>query len=104
MAEMEIEEIKEQFVKALSPVRIYLFGSFAAGTNTDESDYDFYIVLNDSTRDLAEASANAYRSIRHVKKRPVDIVVGTDSRFEERKLQPTIENEVFTKGVLLYGN
>jgi hypothetical protein len=39
-----------------------------------------------------------------VKQRPVDILVGTKSRFDERKNQFTVENEVFHKGVLLYGS
>ena len=37
----EIEELKNQFVKQLSPIKIYLFGSFANGTNTENSDFDF---------------------------------------------------------------
>ena len=37
-----------------------------------------------------------------MKQRPVDIVVGTVSRFEGRKEIPSIENEVYRKGVLLY--
>jgi hypothetical protein len=37
-----------------------------------------------------------------VKKRPVDIIVGTKSRFESRKDIPSIENEVYKKWVLLY--
>ena len=44
----------------------------------------------------------AYRSIRKIKNRPVDIVVGTESRFEDRKNIPSLENEVSKKGVLLY--
>jgi len=45
-----------------------------------------------------------YKDIRGVKQRPVDILVGTKSRFDERKNQFTVENEVFHKGVLLYGS
>ena len=38
----EIEAIKRQFVEQLSPLRIYLFGSFAEGKSTPDSDLDFY--------------------------------------------------------------
>lgn len=41
-------------------------------------------------------------TICKVEQRPVDIVVGTVSRFEARKEIPSIENEVYRKGVLLY--
>jgi predicted nucleotidyltransferase len=98
----EIEELKNQFVKQLSPIRIYLFGSFANGTNTENSDFDFYIVVNDNVTDLAEMTTNAYKAIRLTKQRPVDIIVGTRSRFDERKHAMSVENEVFEKGVLLY--
>lgn len=36
------------------------------------------------------------------KQRPVDIILGTQSRFEARKEVPSVENEVYRKGVLLY--
>ena len=37
----EIEELKSRFVEQLAPVGIYLFGSYATGEYTDESDFDF---------------------------------------------------------------
>lgn len=98
----EIEDLKNQFIKQLAPVRIYLFGSFADGTNTDDSDFDFYIVVDDKTTDLVGATASAYKAIRTIKQRPVDIIVGTSSRFDERKNMIFVENEVMKKGVLLY--
>ncbi len=99
----EIEELRDQFVSQIAPLRVYLFGSFADGTNREQSDFDFYIVVKDGTKDIAEVTSRAYRSIRRIKRRPVDIIVGTESRFNERKDLPTVENEVFRKGVLLYG-
>ena len=98
----EIEELKNQFVKQLSPIRTYLFGSFANGTNSENSDFDFYIVVDDKVTDLVEMTASAYKAIRTTKQRPVDIIVGTSSRFNERKNMMSVENEVFEKGVLLY--
>ena len=98
----EIKELKNQFVKQLSPIRIYLFGSFANGTNSENSDFDFYIVVDDKVTDLVEMTVSAYKAIRTTKQRPVDIIVGTSSRFNERKNMMSVENEVFEKGVLLY--
>ena len=99
----EIDLLKTKIAEQISPLKIYLFGSFAEGKQTGDSDYDFYVVVSDDTKDMIETTAKAYKSIRHVKQRPVDIIVGTNSRFEERKHKATVENEVFTKGVLLYG-
>lgn len=99
----EIEEIKSCFVDQLMPLRVYLFGSYANGTQTEDSDLDFYIVVNDGAVDLADLAAQAYKSIRKIKKRPVDILIGTHSYFEAKKIIPSVENEVYQKGVLLYG-
>lgn len=99
----EINELCDQFVAQLSPARVYLFGSYADGVPHEQSDLDFYIVMKDGTGDLADLTARAYRSIRRIKRRPVDIIVGTESRFDERKTRPTVESEVSRKGVLLYG-
>lgn len=58
--------------------------------------------MNDTVTDLVEVTANAYKSIRKIKQRPVDIIVGTQSRFNERKEMMSVENEVYKKGVLVY--
>lgn len=99
----EIEQLANRFVDQLAPLRVYLFGSYADGSYTDDSDFDFYIVVEDDAANIADLTTQAYRAIRRIKTRPVDIVIGTNSRFEERKSIPSVENEVFRKGVLLYG-
>ena len=94
----EIEVIKQKLVDQIKPIGVYLFGSFANGTAHADSDFDFYIIVDDNEKDLHAVAT------RGVKQRPVDILVGTKSRFDERKNQFTVENEVFHKGVLLYGS
>lgn len=103
MLDNEINAIKDKFIKELSPRRIYLFGSYASGTYNKDSDFDFYIIVDDNVDNIADLTALAYKSIRKIKQRPVDIVIGTNSRFEKRKEIPSVENEVYSKGVLLYG-
>ncbi|MCR5789911.1 MAG: nucleotidyltransferase domain-containing protein [Lachnospiraceae bacterium] len=101
--EKEIEQIKDRFVSELSPLKIYLFGSYANGTANEDSDFDFYIVVKDGSKSLVDLTAEAYRSIRSVRSRAVDIIVGTESSFEHRKNRMGIENEVMNKGILIYG-
>lgn len=62
-----IEELKEQFISQLKPLKIYLFGSFADGTYTEESDFDFYIIVSDEVKELKDLTTQAYRSIRKIK-------------------------------------
>ncbi len=98
----EIEIIKQKLIEQVNPICIYLFGSFANGTAHADSDFDFYIIVDDNEKDLHAVATSAYKAIRGVKQRPVDILVGTKSRFDERKDQFAIENEVFHKGILIY--
>ena len=99
----EILALKDRIVEQLSPLKVYLFGSFADGTSGEDSDYDFYIVVEDSKTDWYDQTLQAYKAIRPLRTRPVDILVGTNSSFEKRKRHPGIEQEVDQKGVLLYG-
>lgn len=103
MPEQEIERIKDKFISHLSPERIYLFGSFAEGKEREDSDFDFYIVVKDDTENIVDLTAEAYRAIRDIRSRAVDIIINTKSHFEKHKFRVGIENEVMNRGVLLYG-
>ena len=99
-----INEIVKCFIDHIDPLMVILFGSFADGTYTDESDYDFYLVVEDDqiVSDMVEA---AYNAVLYVKNRPVDIIVGTRSRFERKRYAKhslMIEGEVQRNGILLY--
>ena len=67
-----------------------------------DSDYDFYVVVPDDAGNKIELSQKAYKSLRWVRKRPVDIVVGYESSFDERAKEDTLEKVVKQEGVLLY--
>ena len=102
MPDKEIEALLACFIERLSPERIYLFGSYADDTYSEDSDIDFYIVVRNDVSDLAGETTEAYKAIRHIKQKPVDIIVGTAKWFESRKDGLTVENEVYRKGKLLY--
>lgn len=103
MPDEEIMRLKDCIVSQLSPLQVYLFGSYACGTPAPDSDYDFYIVVDDDKTDWHDQTVQAYRAIRPFRTRPVDILVGTKSNFEKRKSYASIEREVAQKGILLYG-
>ena len=46
--EQKIPEIKEQIIRELDPEKIILFGSYAWGTPTDDSDVDLFIIKKSS--------------------------------------------------------
>ena len=86
----ESEELKEQFISQLKPLKIYLFGSFADGTYTEESDFDFYIIVSDEVKELKDLTTQAYRSIRKIKN--VLLILSVD------KIEISLR---FTKALLL---
>lgn len=48
--------------------------------------------------DLIDAIGRAYVLISKIRKRYIDIIVGTSDKFDARRSLPTIEKEVDTKG------
>ncbi len=102
MVTAEIRSIAERLEQSVNPQKIYLFGSFARGDERADSDYDFYLVMPDTVTDKLAVSQNAYRSLRGLKRRSVDIVVGSISSFNERKKRNTLENIIAREGIVLY--
>lgn len=102
MVTEEIRAIAERLEQSVNPQKIYLFGSYARNEEREDSDYDFYLIMSDSVTDRLAVSQDAYRSLRGLKRRSVDIVVGSVSGFEERKKRKTLENIISREGVVLY--
>ena len=102
MVTNEIRSIAKRLEETVKPQKIYLFGSFARNEEHLGSDYDFYLVMPDSVTDRLAVSQTAYRSLRGMKRCPVDIVVGSVSGFEERKKRRTLESVIDREGVVLY--
>lgn len=98
----ELSAITEKIIQTLLVRQIWLFGSFAYGSPRKDSDYDIYVVIPDNTLRQIEAMQQISYAIWSVQKRQVDVLVQSQSRFDELKTLPTIENEVYSKGVLLY--
>lgn len=98
----ELKHISQRIVEALSPCKIYLFGSYAKDTYTENSDYDIYVICPDGAGDAISLSQRGYRALRGIRKKPVDLLIGFESKFKERENLPTIEQEVKRTGVLLY--
>lgn len=103
MPDNEVNILRDKMVEQLSPLKIYLFGSFAEGKQNERSDYDFYVIMRDGIYDMVSLTASAYKAIRNYQTRPVDIIIGTQSRFEERVNIPSVEYDVSRKGVVVYG-
>jgi predicted nucleotidyltransferase len=100
----EILKIKDIILGSVDCEKIFLFGSYAYGTPTADSDYDFYVVLKD---DFPEKPIIAMQMISRSlmdsdTRMPVDVLANYKTRFEYRSTQPTLERKILREGVLLH--
>ncbi|MCL2222822.1 MAG: nucleotidyltransferase domain-containing protein [Oscillospiraceae bacterium] len=99
----EIAEIQALIADSVPVLQIYIFGSYADGTHDSDSDYDFYVVIPDDSMRPLDATRKISMALRSVRKRPIDVLAGSESRFNKFKNIYSIEKEVLDKGVKLYG-
>ena len=100
----ELDTLKEIIVNTVPVEQIYLFGSYANGSQGEDSDLDLYVVLNDSIQiRLIDAVTKIRLAIGRKKTMPVDILANTLSRYRERAEWPTIERTISREGIKIYG-
>ncbi len=97
-----IEEVKNRLVNTYNPIEIYLFGSYAWGTPTEDSDLDILIVVDESN----EKSYNRTRLGQRVLFGlgiSKDLVVYTKKEFDEiAKNITTLGYKIKKDGELIY--
>ena len=96
----EIQQVAQQIVERFQPQQVILFGSYAHGQPTTDSDVDLLVIMETEEQPLHTA-ARISAAIDHPF--PLDILVFTPSMFKaslERK--GVFATEVATKGVVLY--
>jgi predicted nucleotidyltransferase len=105
MVNDDIIAIKDSILDAIGEVcvKIILFGSYAYGTPSKESDNDFFAVLKDDSEKPILVLQNIYHNLS---RKPmlilVDVFANYKSRFEWRSIQPAIERRIANDGVTLY--
>lgn len=96
----DIREIVRQIVERFRPQKVILFGSYAHGKPTPESDVDLLVVMDTNEQSL-HAAARISAAIDHPF--PLDILV-----FRPSDLQASLERkgvfatEVMAKGIVLH--
>jgi uncharacterized protein len=96
----QIQEYSDRIAAAFKPERIILFGSYAYGAPSADSDVDLLIVMP-----LEEDSARKAAEIRHTIRAgfPVDLLVRSPEQLEQRiKLNDWFMREIVEKGKVVY--
>jgi len=102
--EEKIAIIKESVLKNVSAKCIYLFGSYAYGTPTDQSDIDIYIVLPDTVENVLQLYGKIMVDLSIKKLFVVDMLLSRESVFNVRKMENILEETIFQKGKIIYEN
>ena len=95
-----LRRVTWQIVQQFHPQKVILFGSYAYGQPTADSDVDL-LVLMDTDEPLLHVAANIAATIEHPF--PLDIMVRTPAAFTSAvQRQGVFATEVATKGITLY--
>lgn len=83
LTQEDIDEIVKKIVKNFNPQKVVLFGSYANGTPTEESDLDLLIIKDSNLP--SRLQNRKVRKILSGLKIPVDIIVKTAEEFDTYK-------------------
>lgn len=98
-----LEDIKNRLIKTYNPVAIYLFGSYAWGTPSEDSDLDLLIVIEKSDEKSYDRPIAGYRALRGLELIAKDLIVQTKEEFEQRSREvTTLEYKIKKDGELIY--
>jgi predicted nucleotidyltransferase len=98
-----IERIVNSVISAVPTEKIYLFGSYARGEATPDSDVDIYVVTKDTAESRFAQMGRIGMALLWMGM-PKDVLAGPVDHFEARKDNLfNIEYTVSREGVVIYG-
>jgi predicted nucleotidyltransferase len=100
IANQDIRCYASKIAKLFNPEKVILFGSYAEGCASDDSDVDLLVVMEHEGRDIEQAFL-IRRSIPRTF--PLDLVVRTPERINKNlKGHDSFLKTIFQKGKTLY--
>ncbi len=97
----QINAVVQKIVQEFNPEKVILFGSYAYGKPSVDSDVDLLIVA-ESTERPAQRATRAYRTV-HGKTFPMDIIVRTPHELAQRlAIGDSFIKEIIERGRVLY--
>lgn len=96
-----LRQAVRQMIAQFDPLRIVLFGSYARGDYTADSDLDFLVVMPDGT-DRRQSAIELHRCLRDLAM-PKDVLVTTPREIQDRgSVNGTVLAESLRQGKVLY--
>ena len=99
-----IDTAVERLVAEFHPEQIWLFGSYAWGEPTSDSDLDFYLVVGETSENSRARAQRAHRTLRGLGMAKDVIVATSEAARRFGNLRPSLTYKIFREGVKLYGH
>ncbi len=98
-----LQTATQRLVAEFQPEEIYLFGSHAWGTPSEDSDVDLMVIVPSSDERPIRRMQRAHRCLRGIGFAK-DVLVNTRAEFDRyRHLSASLSHKIFQEGRKLYG-
>lgn len=101
---VDIEELKPQIIQRLKPLnidKIIIFGSYAYGTPTIDSDIDLFLLQQDRQEHIDATATVKLRDLMKKYKIGFDILSATQKEILTRE-DPFYKIDILQKGISIY--
>jgi len=102
----ELDRIVDTLVQTGIVTKIILFGSYACGEETENSDIDLCVLTpeKDEGRRLRDITIDLRRKLIDVRDRPLDLLTYNQDDFSGRaERKRSFQHHIMEHGVVLYG-
>ena len=100
----QIKFVAELLSKKFGIGKVFLFGSYAYGNPTSESDIDLCLITKLEGKRKIDLLHDMRMEISDSCKNPIDLIIYDNSEFEERSaIKSTLEYKILKEGVLISG-
>ncbi len=104
ISKKQIGKIAGTISKKIGTKRIFLFGSYAYGEPTSDSDLDICVIASLGGKRKIDIIREIRREISSYFQSPLDILLYEESEFNERSiLNNTLEHKILKHGKLING-
>jgi len=99
----ELDNIVRALAETGTVSKIFLFGSYACGEETPDSDIDLCVLTTEKVESNYKTAGNYRTKLRGVKTMPLDLLAfNQDEFYSYTDFSGSFQYEIATNGVLLY--